>query len=119
MLGVKKIERYGLSMSKEAVLKVMGAEDEAERIIADATIKAKSIVEDAKKQADEECIALRESLKTEYSERVANVRQDSKVLIDESIEKAQREAQSLERRAKLNMPAAVRYICRRFADECQ
>lgn len=106
-------------MSKEAVLKVMRAEDEAQRIIDDATLKAKSIVDGAKKQADDECLALRQSLKAEYSERVANVRQDSKMLIDESIEKAHREAQSLERRAKLNMPAAVRYICRRFADECQ
>lgn len=112
-------ERYGLFMSKEAVLRVKEAEAQAKKMIDDANLEAKRIIDEAQNIANESCAALEMSLSEEYSERVMQVREDTMALVEESLEKAHREADGLERKAKLNMPATVRSISRRIIGECQ
>lgn len=106
-------------MSKEAVLRVKDAEAQAKKMINDAYAEAKRLIDEAQKEANESCIALEASLNEEYSERVMQVREDTMMLVEESLERAHREADALERKAKLNMPATVRSISRRIIGECQ
>ena len=106
-------------MSKEAILRVKDAEAQAKKMINDAHIEAKRLIDEAQKKADEKCITLESSLNDEYSERVMQVREDTMALVEESLQKAHREADALERKAKLNMPATVRSISRRIIGECQ
>ena len=112
-------ERYGLFMSKGAVLKVMEIEDKAKKIIDEANLEAKKIVEDATLEAEKSCSELEESLNLEYKERVAQVKEDTLALIEQSIEKTNKEADAMERKATLNLPVAVRVISRRIVSECQ
>ena len=106
-------------MSKEAVLRVKEAEAPAKKMIDDAHAEAKRLIDVAQKEANESCISLEVSLNEEYSERVMQVREDTMALVEESLEKAHRDADALERKAKLNMPATVRTISRRIIGECQ
>ena len=106
-------------MSKEAVLRVKEAEAQAKKMIDDAYAEAKRLIDEAQKEANEGCAALEATLNEEYSQRVMQVREDTMSLVEESLEKAHREADSLERKAKLNMPATVRSISRRIIGECQ
>ena len=112
-------ERYGLFMSKGAVLKVMEIEDKAKKIIDEASTEAKKIVEDATLKAEKSCLELEESLNLEYKERVAQVKEDTLALIEQTIEKTNKEADAMERKAMLNLPVAVRVISRRIVSECQ
>ena len=112
-------ERYGLFMSKGAVLKVMEIEDKAKKIIDEANTEAKKIVEDATLKAEKSCLELEESLNLEYKERVAQVKEDTLALIEQTIEKTNRDADAMERKAMLNLPVAVRVISRRIVSECQ
>lgn len=106
-------------MSKEAVLRVKDAEAQAKKMIDDAYAEAKRMIESAHKDANDSCLALEESLNEEYGERVMQVREDTMALVEESLEKAHRDADALERKAKLNMPATVRSLSRRIIGECQ
>ena len=106
-------------MSKGAVLKVMEIEDQAKRIIDEANANAKKIVEDAELEAERSCWELENSLNLDYKGRVMKVKEDTHELIEETIEKTNREADAMERKAMLNMPVAIRVISRRIVNECQ
>ena len=88
-------------------------------IIDEANAEAKKIVEEATQNAEKSCLELEESLNLEYKERVAQVKEDTLELIEQTIEKTNREADAMERKAMLNMPVAVRVISRRIVSECQ
>ena len=106
-------------MSKGAVLKVMEIEDQAKKIIDEANASAKKIVEEATMEAEKSCTELEESLNLEYKERVVKVREDTLELIEQTIEKTNRDVDAMERKAMLNMPVAIRVISRRIMNECQ
>ena len=106
-------------MSKGAVLKIIEIEDQAKQIIEDANIKAKKIIEDAQLDAQKSCDELEASLQLEYKDRVVQVREDTHELIEQSLEKTNRDADAMERKAMLNLPVAVRVISRRIISECQ
>ena len=106
-------------MSKGAVLKIIEIEDQAKQIIEDANIKAKKIIEDAQFDAQKSCDELEAALQLEYKDRVVQVREDTHELIEQSLEKTNRDADAMERKAMLNLPVAVRVISRRIISECQ
>ena len=106
-------------MSKGAVLKVIEIEDQAKKIIDEANINAKKIVEAAQLEAESSCIELEISLDLEYKERVIQVKEDTREIIEQGLEKANRDADAMERKAMLNLPVAIRVISRRIMNECQ
>lgn len=106
-------------MSKGAVLKVIEIEDKAKKIIDEANIAAKKIVDEATCESEKSCAELEASLNLEYKERVMQVKEDTLELIEQTIEKTNRDADAMERKAMLNMPVAVRVISRRIVSECQ
>ena len=118
-LTYKFLRKVWFNMSKGAVLKVMEIEDKAKKIIDEANAAAKKIVEDATLEAEKSCSELENSLNLEYKERVAQVKEDTLELIEQTIEKTNRDADAMERKAMLNMPVAVRVISRRIVNECQ
>ena len=106
-------------MSKEAVLQVKAAEDEAKKIILDAENRASLMIEEARKSAENDYFENRQSLEAEYKRRVDQVVDDAEFLISERLREAERDAEVLCAEATPNIPPVVREIVRRIMNECQ
>ena len=106
-------------MSKEAVLKVKEAEAEAQKIIEDATEKAKKMVDHAQESMQKRCGDYEADLEDDYRKRVEQVKEDASALVEDSRKKAIFRARWEEKKARMNMPDAVRIVLRRIISECQ
>ncbi len=106
-------------MSKEAVLKVIEAENEANKIVLDAESRAAFMIEEARKKAEEDYFAYRNMLEAEYKRRVGQVLEDAEFLISERLQEAERNAEAICNQAVPNVPPVVREIVRRIMNQCQ
>ena len=70
-------------MSKEAILRVMAAEEEAKKIILDAEKKAALMIKEALEKAEKDYFEHTRSLDAEYKRRVDIVSADAEILIAE------------------------------------
>ena len=106
-------------MSKEAILQVKAAEEEARKIILAAQNKAQSMINDARAEAEKDYLEYRSSLDAEYKRRVDQVAEDAEFLISERLMEAERDAEQILNAATPNIPPTVREIVRRIMNECQ
>ena len=106
-------------MSKEAILRVMAAEDEAKNIILDAENRAAIMIKEAKEAAESGYLAHRKTLEQEYLRRVDQVMEDAEFLISERLSEAERDAEAICAQAAPNTPFVVREVVRRIMNECQ
>ena len=106
-------------MSKEAILRVMAAEDEAKNIILDAKNRAAIMIKEAKETAESDYISHRKTLEQEYLRRVDQVMEDAEFLISERLSEAERDAEAICAQAVPNTPFVVREVVRRIMNECQ
>ena len=106
-------------MSKEAILRVMAAEDEAKRIILDAEARAALMIKEARENAEKDYSDHTRSLDAEYRRRFELVSADAEILIRERRNDAERDAKLMCQEAVANVPPAVREVVRRIINECQ
>ncbi len=106
-------------MSKEAVLRVREAEEQASAIIENARAEAAKIVKEATERAEADIIAHEKNLQAEYKRRVAQVKEDAEALIAERIDEAVRDTVIMQEHAGANAPYATNKVIRRIMDECQ
>ena len=106
-------------MSKEAILQVISAEDEAKRIVDAANEKAALLVKEARAKAECDYSEHKKNLGAEYKRRIELVGEDAEILVTERIGQAERDAEIMCRDAQPNIPLAVREVVRRIVNECQ
>ncbi len=106
-------------MSREAILQVISAEDEAKKIVDAAKEKAAIMVKEAREKAERDYSDHKRVLGAEYKRRVDLVGEDAEILITERINQAERDAETMCREATANIPLAVREVVRRIVNECQ
>lgn len=106
-------------MSKEAILQVKAAEDEAKKIISDAEDRAAKMINEARAKAEKDYLLYREGLQAEYSRRIEQVMEDAEFLISERLNEAEQDAEIICASAVPNTPPVVREIVRRIMNECQ
>ena len=106
-------------MSREAILQVLAAEEEAKKIVDSANERAALMIKEAKTRAEHEYMEYTEYLHAEYGRRVELVGEDAELLISERRADAERDAEIMCREAVQNIPLAVREVVRRMVNECQ
>ena len=106
-------------MSKEAILRVIAAEDDAKKIVLEAEDRAALMIKEAKEKAESDYLEHRRVLEAEYQRRVDQVSEDAEFLIAERLREAERDAEALCAHAVPNTPFAVREVVRRIMNECQ
>lgn len=106
-------------MSKEAILQVKAAEDEARKIILDAEACAERLINEARSAEEKDYLEYRKTLEAEYKRRVEQVVDDAEFLISERLSEAEHDAEVLCAEAIQGVPPVVREIVRRIMNECQ
>lgn len=97
-------------MSKEAIRQIKETEEKAEQIRADATARARGMIAEAEKQADELRANVKDDAHKALSSDLAAMRKKSEDLTEKNRASAKDDAQALTQTALENMKDAVKLI---------
>ena len=106
-------------MSKEAVLMVKDAEEEAKRIVDEAHARAQKMVASARADADIACERFETELREDYRGRVDKVKDSAEQIIARSRDDAAQQYRLGEALAKRHMNEAVKVVLQGVVDRCR
>ena len=106
-------------MSKEAILRIREAEDQAAVLCRVAEEKAVEMRERVRAQGEAHCTAVREDTEAEYAAELAEMRRRALALEDKKRAEAQEEAQALKAAARERMDEAIKIIVWEIVERCQ
>ena len=106
-------------MSKEAVLMVISAEEQAKEIVSKANFEAELMIKEAKEKAEKDYLDHVSSVEAEYNARLQQVSDQAESLIGVRLKEAENDANVICKQAAHNVPYAVREVLRRIMNECQ
>lgn len=111
-------ERVSL-VSKEAILRIKEAEDQAAVLCRVAEEKAAEMRERVKAQGEAHCSTMREKTEADYAAELAEMRRRAMLLEEKKRIEAQKEAQALKDAAREKMEDAVKLIIWEIVERCQ
>ena len=106
-------------MSKQAILRIREAEDQAAVLCRVAEERAAEMRERVKTQGEAHCNAVRENTEAEYAAELADMRRRASVLEHKKREEAMQEAEALKTAAREKMGEAVKLIVWEIVERCQ
>lgn len=106
-------------MSKDAVLRIKEAEDEAKRIIDEAHAEAQKRVTAARSDADKACDTYENELREDFRGRLMQVRETAEQIIERSRTDSAQQYKIGEAMAKRHMNDAVKVILQGVEAQCR
>ena len=106
-------------VSKEAILRIKEAEDQAAVLCRVAEEKAAEMRERVKVQGEAHCNTMREKTEADYAAELAEMRRRAMLLEEKKRIEAQKEAQALKDAARDKMEDAVKLIIWEIVERCQ
>lgn len=106
-------------MSKEAILHIREAEDQAAVLCRVAEEKATELREHVKAQGEAHCAAVREDTEAEYATVLADMRRRASALEEKKRLEAQQEADALKVAAREKIDEAIKIIVWEIVEKCQ
>ncbi|MBO5354997.1 MAG: hypothetical protein J6B09_02920 [Clostridia bacterium] len=106
-------------MSKEAILHIREAEDQAAVLCRVAEEKAAELRERVKAQGQAHCAAVRENTEAEYAAVLADMRRRALALEEKKRLEALEEADALKEAARERIDEAIRLIVWEIVEKCQ
>ncbi len=106
-------------MSKETILKIKEAEEQAESIRANASAQAKARIAETERLGKRLCEQTEARATEENEKKLELIRQKANETVLHSKETAEAEARESHSSAGLNMREAIRYIIGGITEQCQ
>ena len=106
-------------MSKEAILRIREAEDQAAVLCRVAEEKAAEMRERVRAQGEAHCAAVRENTEAEYVAELAEVRRRALALEEKRRVQAQEEAEEMKAAARERIDEAIKTIVWEIVEKCQ
>lgn len=106
-------------MSREAILHIREAEEQAATLCRVAEERAAEMRERVRAQGEAHCAAVRASTEAEYAAELADIRRRALALEDKKREQAEQEAQQMKDAAREKMDEAIKMIVWEIVEKCQ
>ena len=106
-------------MSKEAIMKIKAAEEQANNIRAAAAQEAKRRISDTEARGKKFCADTERRISEENEKKLALIRQKADETVLKNREATLSESQQTANEANLHMREAIRYIIGGIMEECQ
>ena len=106
-------------MSRDSILKVMETENEAQRIVEDARLRARKMTEEAEQKGEALCLATEQETAKELGATLAQIREKTEQMTARVLEEANAEAEEIRKKAKLSKKVAEKIIIRGLDSKCR
>ncbi len=106
-------------MSRQAVLEVKRAEEQAQKIIDNAYATSKRMINEAETSAERSCEDFEATVRAEYKASVEDVRREVQEIVDKNKADDQRKYNIHEKFAQQHINDAVKIILQGVMSECQ
>ncbi len=106
-------------MSRESILKVMEAEEQAGRTVEAARLRARKMTEDATAAGEELCRVTERETALELGQALDQIREKTVLMTERILEEAKEEAEEIRKKAKLSKKVAEKIIIRGLDSKCR
>lgn len=106
-------------MSRESILKIKEAEESADRIIEDAKVRAREMIEAAERDGRDLCATTETRTAEEIAETMKQLRERTAAMVERIALEANESAEAMRKNATLRQRSAEKIVVRGLMSKCR